>query len=367
VAIASGAAPEAVPVVPDGTTDGEDDRDGDEDEGDGGDGLAFDAAPARAPLQVECFRDRVRVTWRGRELSSAGSPQSWELLALLLSLPRGRITKETVIDALWPEDAKGADNRLQQVINRAYTILIRQVPDLPRSFIRVGRDGTVRVDTEVLASDVWRVQELCRFAGDKRRPLPPLDDALRALRRAMDLAGVADEPDGIGRPLLGGDGFEWLDRAGGGRSLPKLYEGILRRAIEAVAARCLDEERPDAAAELYELIFDREPGDQAIARRLFRCYGALQDRHGLIQTDRQLRAELKRVYLADAPESELDEIEPEDYEPSPKTVELFRQIEASLPAAPAQLVREASPEPRPPVSTGRSTTAAPQGPTSARR
>jgi hypothetical protein len=67
-------APEAAPVVTVRRRALDDNVDGDENDGDGGDALAFDAALARTPLQVECLRNQVRLTWRGRELSSAGNP-----------------------------------------------------------------------------------------------------------------------------------------------------------------------------------------------------------------------------------------------------------------------------------------------------
>ncbi len=282
---------------------------------------AGDVAPEASSLvQIRCFGE-FAVKSGEREITPSSeegaSFKAWEVLALLAAHPDGALSKEKLLAAVWPDvDAERAGNRMRVAMVRLRALLARQVPGLPSEAVRADRDGTCRLDTKLISSDVHQFVKLCRTA-----PKLPAEDAKLALQQARALYG-GDLLPGRGTRL-----YEWVDeRDDSGVSLRESYREEYYRATQRLARLFYREGRADLAVPLYKGLLKAEPTLEDIVRELYRCYQQLGDLSSLIREDRHLRQALREAYY-DPDDSEDD---PDDYQPEPETVDLFSRIRKEL-------------------------------------
>jgi len=278
-------------------------------------------APANRPLvEVRCFGDFM-VTSGDREIGASGeegaSFKAWEVLAFLAAQPTGAVAKEKILAAVWPDvDAERAGARLRTALTRLRALLAGQVPNLSGDVVRAERDGTRRLDTSLVTSDVHQFVSLLRTAAKL-----PSDEAKVALIEARTL---------YSGDLLSGHSagfYEWVEeRDGSGVTLREHYREEFYRATQRLARLYYQEEQAALAVPLYKELLKAEPTLEDVVRELYRCYQYLGDLTSLIREDRHLRQALREAY-ADPDEPVSD---PRDYQPEPETVALFSEIRREL-------------------------------------
>ncbi len=241
-------------------------------------------------LQISCFGE-FAVRSGDREITptseEGASFKAWEVLAFLAAQPDGAVSREKLLAAVWPDvDAERAGNRMRVAMVRLRALLARQVPGLPPEAVRADRDGTCRLDTTLISSDVHQFVALCRAA-----PKLPPDDAKLALQQALALYG-GDLLPGRGTRL-----YEWVDeRDESGISLRESYREEYYRATQRLAKLFCGEGRADLAVPLYKVLLKAEPTLEDIVREVYRCYQQLGDLSLLIREDRHLRQALREAY-----------------------------------------------------------------------
>jgi len=278
-------------------------------------------APADRPLvEVRCFGD-FTVTSGDREIGASGAEgasfKAWEVLAFLAAQPTGAVAKEKILAAVWPDvDAERAGVRLRTALTRLRALLAGQVPNLSGDVVRAERDGTRRLDTSLVGSDVHHFVVLLRTAAK----LPP-HEATVALIAARKL---------YSGDLLSGrfaGCYEWVEeRDGSGVTLREHYREEFYRATQRLARLYYQEEQAALAVPLYKELLKAEPTLEDVVRELYRCYQYVGDLTSLIREDRHLRQALREAYAdPDDPGSD-----PQDYQPEPETVALFSEIRREL-------------------------------------
>ncbi len=276
-------------------------------------------------IRVRCF-GRLRVTCGDRELAPTGPAgghyKEWELLAYLAVQPEGIVSKEKLFTALWPDAEQGrAANRLRSALSRLRAVLAEQVPGLPLDVVRGDRDGSCRLDTRIVQSDVHRFVTLTAPMA----ALPPAD--VKA-RHEQALALYHDD-------LLTQPVYEWVhEREDDGCSLQESWRGTYLRVTNELAHRYRQEGAFARAVPLYKRLLQRDPAREEVVRDLYHCYRQLGDLSALIREDRRLRQALREAYFD--PSDPTDD--PECYQPEPATVALFDQVRAELEAELAERV-----------------------------
>jgi len=273
-------------------------------------------AAGGALVHVTCFGEFV-VSNGDHEIEPSIDDRvcfkSFELLAFLASHPDGAVSKDRLLAALWPDaDAEKAANRMRVEMARLRSLLARQVPALPAEAVRCERDGTCRLDTGRITSDVHEFLALCRSA-----PKLSPQQVKSALQRARAL---------YRGDLLTGRGarfYEWVDDPGEtGVSLRASCREEYNRATLRLAHMFCREGQVALAVPLYKSLLKVEPTLEDVVRELYRCYRQLGDLSSLIREDRHLRQALREAYY----DPEDPEDDPDRYQPEPETVELFDEI-----------------------------------------
>jgi DNA-binding SARP family transcriptional activator len=273
-----------------------------------------------ALLRVRCFGG-FEVNAGGREIAPSGTEggqyKAWEVLAFLACHPDGAASREKLFAAIWPNtDPDRAANRMRVAMARLRSHLTRRVPGLGADFVRAERDGTCRLDTRVVSSDVHQFLTLCR----KSRQLPPAQRK-EALEKARALY-CGDLLNGRGTRI-----YEWVhEREETGVSLREHFREHYYQVSQQLARQLLSEGQAAQAVPILKSLLKAEPTLEDVVRDLYRCYHQLGDLTALIREDRQLRQSLRNAY-ADAVNPEA---ESEEFPPEPETVELFQQIRADL-------------------------------------
>jgi DNA-binding SARP family transcriptional activator/LysM repeat protein len=270
----------------------------------------------KARIQVWCFGN-LRVMSGDRVLSSEGKDgaqfKPWEILIFLAAQPSHTVAKDKLITALWPDvDLTKGLNRLRVYLGRLRDLLGEQVPDLTRELVRSERDGTCRLDPDLVWSDAHEFVETARSASH----LPP-DQARAALEQAYAL---------YQGDLLSDTQYTWVtERDGEGLSLRERYRERYYRLATHLAQLYCREGRAALAVPVYRNLLRLDPTREEFVRRLYRCYLQLNDRGGLLREDRHLRQVLREAYAnADDPE------DTDIYQPEPETLVVFQEVLAKI-------------------------------------
>lgn len=271
-----------------------------------------------ASIQIQCFGDFV-VRSGNREISPSGeegaSYKAWEVLAFLACQPGGTVSKEKLLTAVWPDvGGERVTNRLHAALVRLRALLARQVPGIPSEVVRLDRDGTCRLDTSLVTSDVHEFISALRAV-----PTLAAEEALAALERVRLL---------YRGDLLAGRGareYEWVvDRDESGVTLREHYREEYKRATKRLARLYREAGRADLAVPLLRSLLQSEPTLEDVVRDLCQCYRDLGDLSSLIREDRHLRQALRDAY------GSLDSEDAEGIPPEPETLCLFNEIRIQL-------------------------------------
>jgi DNA-binding SARP family transcriptional activator len=274
-------------------------------------------------IRVSCF-GAFGVSSGDRELSpeSEGGThyKAWELLAFLAAHPAGAVSKEKLLEALWPDiDPQRAAGRLSTTVVRLRGLLVQQVPGLSADVVRSERGGTCRLNTSMVVSDVHQFLAICRSA-----PQLPAEGARVALARARALY----RGDLFSEPF-----YDWAhDRDDSGVSLQERYREENYRITKRLAEMHHEAGEVALAVPLYTSLLRAEPVLEDVARSLYRCYRELGDRRALMREHRRLKQALQEMFRSRGDSHE----DPELYQPEPETVAVFEEVLADLSAKAAR-------------------------------
>src|SRR5581483_7174087 len=258
-------------------------------------------------VQVQCF-GRLRVTSGGKELvpESANGPRykAWEILAFVASQSNGQVSKEKLMEALWPEkSAHDADDSVRVNLAALRDILAEQVPGISRDVIWT-KNGMCRLDLSVVSTDVARFCELW-----ERLPAMSINEAAQAFEEFEGLY----RGDLLTEPL-----YDWVDAHMDGASLRQDYREKFRRTAFGLARRFQLTGQPALAIPLYERLLQSEPALEDVVRELYRCHHQLGQAGAIVRIDKELRHVLKQTFGEHADRSLLT--------PEPQTDQLFQQL-----------------------------------------
>jgi two-component SAPR family response regulator len=246
----------------------------------------------------------------------------WAILAYLASQPGGAASADRIIETFWggETDPKDPNRVLRVSLARLRELIRAQVPDLPpdTEIVCSERDGTRRLDTRYVGSDVLRFTELCE-AAEKRPP----HEALRLYEEAFHLYRgdlLAESPyTWIHERVFDGDGLTPRER------LRETYKRVVCR----LAALYHQAGRINEAVALYEGLLRAEPTLEDVARELYRCYEQLGDLPSLLRAHARLRTALRENFGTD------ESSDAAAFAPQPETERVFRQVEEALRKSPA--------------------------------
>lgn len=221
---------------------------------------------------AESERDEDRP---GREITGALQPRSQVLLVLLALHPDGA-TRETLVDALWGEDAPARPT------NSLHTALSRLRRDLSRATdgaageVAAVDNGRYRLDPARVRVDYWR------FAAAVAARRAATTDAER-------VAAYREIVEGYGGSVADGmSKIDWLE---------PIREATRREAIDAVSAlaRALIAEDPQQTLDLLEIARAFDPHNELLYRDIMRLQGELGQLDAIPRTLTLLTTRLAEV------------------------------------------------------------------------
>ena len=273
-------------------------------------------------VNIRCF-GTLAVTSGDRTLSAIGKsgPQytPWEVLVCLAVQPHGVISKERLVQTLWPDASiEKTNKRLSVTLVRLRALLAEQVPGLSSEIIQWHRDGTYHLNTQIVSSDVHVFWELCQ-AIRTQAPEQQQKTAQRifALYRGALLADARAA-------------YPWIDeRQENGMSLREQYLQAFCRVVSWLARSYVKQGEPALAIPLYKAVVQADPGRESAVRSLYRCYQQVGDRAALVRDHQSLKLVLRELYRdRDDPTAH-----PDVYQLEPETVALYEAVLAEMDAA----------------------------------
>ncbi|GMU40660.1 MAG: hypothetical protein AMXMBFR23_15260 [Chloroflexota bacterium] len=237
-------------------------------------GDAADGEGGEALIRVRCFGE-FEVSVAGTSVTNWRYEKGREFVALLVAHGGAPVPRKVVAELLWPELLW--DSSVKHMMDNAATTA--------RKAIRVAA-GQNDLQPITLARDRYQFQpgilqsDLDEFDAAVRRAAGlPAADALEQYARAVAL---------YRGDVMQSEAFEWLDRF-----RPEYHRRFLdaARAAAGLAAELGDVER---AAAFYSAGMERAPTDEALARGLMRCRGALGDPSGVHKVYQVLTEALQR-------------------------------------------------------------------------
>ncbi len=237
-------------------------------------GDAANGEGSEALIRVRCFGE-FEVSVAGTPVTSWRYEKGREFVALLVAHGGAPVPRKVVAELLWPELLW--DSSVKHMMDNAATTA--------RKAIRVAA-GQNDLQPITLARDRYQFQpgilqsDLDEFDAAVRRAAGlPAADALEQYARAVAL---------YRGDVMQSEAFEWLDRF-----RPEYHRRFLdaARAAAGLAAELGDIER---AAAFYSGGMERVPADEALARGLMRCRGALGDPSGVHKVYQVLTEALQR-------------------------------------------------------------------------
>jgi nucleoid-associated protein YgaU/two-component SAPR family response regulator len=252
------------------------------------DGAAPQAATtAQAPIQIYCF-GAPRVECAGQTVwpSGAGDAKPWELLLFVASQPADGVSREALVNALWPQDELVEDiaHRLRQLRFRLRR-QFQRVPGGPHADGICLDRRVLRVDPGLVHSDAQEFLALVRSIR-----INPGGDAIDRLERARALY--------VGDLLTGPDvrRYAWLDeRDNSGVTLREHFRCLFENASTRLAELYAEAGQLVAAIDLYRELTELDPGDERRWQALFQLHARRGDREALVAEEQRLRQTLREL------------------------------------------------------------------------
>jgi DNA-binding SARP family transcriptional activator len=211
-------------------------------------------AADRRPIGVDLFGP-LRIHTHGGEVRTGLRRKARELLAFLLLHPEG-VTRDTVIEALWPEidPARGAERAKTAIQNLRHTL--RAAAGLDGATVIEWAGERWRVNAALVDCDVWRFQAALAAAS-----AAPDDPAKTA---ALERATAAYHGS-----LLEGADYDWAEPA---------REELRRQAADAAGRLAELRERAsdgDGALTALEAAAGWDPYNEELHQRIMRLQARL--------------------------------------------------------------------------------------------
>jgi len=278
--------------------------------------------PDPVPLiSIRCFGS-LEIRSGERTLSPVGKSgphyKAWGILIYLAAQPEGATSRERLLQTFWPDiTADKSINRLNVTLHRLRTVLAEQIPGLRTEVVQWQRDGTYRLNRQVVWSDVQVFWELCQSI--RTQPSEQHEQSVLHIYR-----------------LYRGDLLRdlrlecpWInERQENGTSLQEQYLREYCRVVRRLAQTYVTRGKPDLAAPLFRAILTADPGVERAARSLYQCYRQMGDRVSLVRDHQWLKQRLREIYG----EANDPTVDPELSQLEPETVALYEEILATLSA-----------------------------------
>lgn len=194
-------------------------------------------------LQIRCF-GRFQMGWEGREPIKWRIEKARELFAFLLQNHNRYITKDELLDKLWPEDIP--DRAIKQLYNGIY--YIRKALEgygIDRAHISIDNNYSL-----LLGPVDWDVGRFCELLNDP-------GDRLEALEE-MEVLYTGD--------YLEGEFYPWSDFES--ERLSKLYE----QGIIELSKKYMKEKKYDRAENIILKAYNKNPYSEDISELLLKLY-----------------------------------------------------------------------------------------------
>lgn len=234
-------------------------------------------------LKIQCFQ-QFQMGWEGREPIKWRTEKARELFAYLLENHSRSITRDELLDKLWPEI--DPDKAVKHLYNGIY--YIRKALEgygVSRDIISINNNYNL-----ILGAVEWDVERFCRFfAKDKEVRLEVLEE--------MEVLYNGD--------YLEKELYSWSDYER--ERLLKLYE----QGIIELSKRYIEEERYERAKDSLLKAYSKNPyseditvlllqlyrktGDKVNAVRHFNAYSSLLEKELGIMPDERLKELLKMI------------------------------------------------------------------------
>jgi two-component SAPR family response regulator len=244
-----------------------------------------EARACNAPIQVYCFGS-PRVECAGQIVwpRSGGDAKPWELLLFLAAAPVEGVTKDRLVNSLWPQDELVEDlgHRLRQLRFRLRRQL-QQLPGAPQVDGIYLERHMLRMDPGLVHSDAQEFQSLVHSVR-----VNPGEDAIERLEQARALY--------VGDLLTGPDvrRYAWLDeRDDSGVTLREHFRRLFQNASARLAELYAQANQLDDAIEVYRELTVIDPADERHWQALFRLHARHDDRPALIAEEQRLRQTLR--------------------------------------------------------------------------
>jgi len=230
-------------------------------------------------LQIRCF-GRFRMGWEGQEPIKWRIEKARELFAYLLQNHSRKISRDELLDALWPEDSP--DRAVKLLYNGIYYIRkALEAYGIDSSLIRIGNDYNLK-----LGPADWDVRRFCELCENNT------EDRLETLEEMVTL---------YTNDYLYGEYYPWSDFER--ERLSRRYEQII---IE-LSKRYLMEKKYDLAENIILKAYHRNPFTEEISELLLRLYNETGNKSSAIRHYNAYSALIKEE-LGIEPDKRLQEL-----------------------------------------------------------
>jgi DNA-binding SARP family transcriptional activator/nucleoid-associated protein YgaU len=274
--------------------------------------------PRTPVIQIFCFGS-PRVMCAGEVVwpRGSGDAKPWELMLFLACQPSEGVSRDAVVEAMWPEDdsmVEGAPHRFRQLRYRLRRQL-QEVPHAPQSDGVCFDRRNLRLDSEVACSDAHEFLNLVRAA----RLSPESTEVITCLERAREVY--------TGDLLEGPDArrYAWVDERGeSGVTLREHFRRLFQNASVRLAEAYAASGMLEASIELYRELTEMDPADERLWQALFRLHAQRRDLDELVAEEQRMRRTLRELA------AEFDASDGHADEPGRDTVDEYQRLLAGL-------------------------------------
>lgn len=200
--------------------------------------------PHSFKLQIRCF-GRFRMGWEGQEPIKWRIEKARELFVFLLQNHHRRVSKNELMDRLWPED--NPDRAIKQLYNGIYYIRkALEAYGIDRDILRINNDYNLQ-----LGSADWDVRRFCQLSEKNT------EDRLETLEE-METLYTGD--------YLEGEFYPWSDFER--ERLSKLYD----QCVIELSKSYMSEKKYDQAENILLKAYNKNPYLEDISELLLRLY-----------------------------------------------------------------------------------------------
>jgi DNA-binding SARP family transcriptional activator/LysM repeat protein len=280
--------------------------------------LGAASASTERAINVTCFGS-PRVVCAGQPVwpkFAAGDAKPWEFLLYLACQAQEGVSRDTAVEALWPDDEfpEEAPHRFRQLRYRLRRMLTA-VPGARRTDGISADRAVLRLDPGIVYSDAHEFQTLVHSV--RTNPGADAQDRLERAR-ALYVGDLLDGPDARR--------YAWVtERDRSGVTLREHFRRLFVQTSILLAELYVASAATDAAVAMYRELTEMDPADERHWVALFRLHAERRDRVALVREEQRLRGALRELAEDADTASDL----PVD-EPSRETRAEYERLLASL-------------------------------------